>query len=151
MSGLSFFYHDLGGEVGLHSRMYYFQSQELERIEVVPDTRWGDDFHDKHLFSRSLALKQGFGLPGVEDLRLSEEQLKAYDDLDDVVMGFNDGFLSGPHQFFGIPQYIWQDEPSKHQLMANFGECADRVLFYIPETDVAAPKTSRLHVIYECS
>ncbi|MBW3600976.1 MAG: DUF1963 domain-containing protein [Planctomycetes bacterium] len=148
---VSFFYHDAGGPAGTQSRMLYFPHAKLHRIEVVPDWRWGSDFHSRHLFPRSLVLTQGHCLPGVDDLGLSPEEAAQYDDLEDFIAAFNDTFADGTHQFFGVPRYMWQSVPRRHQLIANFGECNDRIIYLIPEPDVASLRDSQLRVLYECT
>lgn len=148
---LSFFYHDAGGPAGPRSRMLHFSSHDLTRAEIVPDTRWGDDFHSRHLYSRSLTLAQGYSLPELEDLSLSPQQLATYDDLDDLSSCFNDSFADGVHQFFGLPRFDWQRVPRKHQLIASFGECNDRIIYFIPDSDVRTLRQSQLRVLYECT
>ena len=148
---VSFFYHDAGGPAGPQSRMLYFRTDELKRIDAIPDTRWDDDFHARHLFTRSLTLTQGFCLPDVGELHLSPDELSEYDDLDDFIEAFNDSFAGGTHQFFGLPRHIWQSVPRRHQMIANFGQCNDRIVYFIPESDVSTLRASQLHVLYECT
>jgi hypothetical protein len=148
---VSFFYHDAGGPAGPRSRMLYFPLEKLHRTEVVPDTRWGEDFHSRHLFPRSLVLTQGYSLPDVDEWGLSPEQAVQYADLDDFVTAFNDSFAVGHHQFFGLPRYVWQNVPRNHQMIANFGECNDRIIYFIPESAVTSLRDSHLRVLYECT
>ena len=148
---LSFFYHDMGGPPGSQSRMLHFNSDDLRRVDVVPDTRWWDGFHSRHHYSRSLSLSQGFCLPELEDLALSQEQIAVYSDLDRLIWDFNHKFAYGLHQFLGLPGYVYEPVPEKHQLIASFGDCHDRILYFIPNSDVASLRPSKLHVAYECT
>ncbi|MBO0700516.1 MAG: DUF1963 domain-containing protein, partial [Zavarzinella sp.] len=150
---LSFFYHDSQGTAGPHSRIYYFPPGRLHRHEIVVDPRYGGvDFHDRHLYPRSLRLEQGYCLPPeVEQFRLTKRELADWDvyELLNVKESFHARFAGGTHRLFGYPKHL--KAPRGYQQVATFGEVYDRYYYFVPERDLEALDFRKLRVIYECS
>ena len=145
---LSFFYHDAGGPAGKESKIFYFSTNDLERKEIVKDKRWGDHFHEEHHQSRLIKLKQGYSLPEKKYKQLHEEE-KLYEDLYDFIDEFNDYYNDGVHYFFGLSNYMWEDPPENHEIIASFGECHDRVHYFAPKDELWNFKN--IKVIYSCT
>ena len=147
---LSFFYHDEGGPAGKESKVFYFPKGPFRRIDIVPDTRWREDFHDTHFYPRTLELTQGYSLPDFEYLELSDEESLLYEDLEDVIDEFNDEFCDGTHQFLGFPRYLWEGAP-RDIMLASFGELEDRIRYFIDPRDLKESDFSNIEVIYNCT
>jgi hypothetical protein len=153
-SGLfSFFYHDHQGTAGPGSRVFFFPGNSLQRIAVVPDERYGaKEFHQRHLFPRSLALAQGYTLPAdPHDFGLNDKQLERWSWEEAFVFGelFRARFTPGRHRLFGHP---WGLKPPRGSLLlACWGEMADRIHYFVPKSALEKCAFDRVQVIYECS
>lgn len=150
---LSFFYHDHQGTAGRGSRVYAFPDKSLVRRDVVPDERYGgQDFHDRHLYSRSFQFSQGYCLPAEPSqygLTARERARWPWEELLNFKELFHARWCQGAHLLFGQPAH--SKPPRGYTLLASFGEVEDRYLFFAAGPRVADFDFERLRVVYECT
>lgn len=122
--------------------MYLFREQSLERVAVVPDSRYAAGSHQRHFAPRSLEFHQGYCLP-------NEIEALGWEEFEEFREAFDERSQGGIHQFFGLPQY--RTPPPGQQLLASFGEVEDRYLYYVPEPRGGSLDLSKVNVVYECT
>ncbi|QDT59951.1 hypothetical protein SV7mr_24650 [Stieleria bergensis] len=141
---LSFFYHDAEGHPeGADSVVHYFSdTQLLVRTPVVPDIRFGMQFHRDHQYARNLSFGQRYVI--------EEDEFSNDDRLADFVDRFNNRFARATHRLFGLPRY-WTKPDCEHITLGSFGEWADRINFSVPLSGLNELNFSALEVDYYCT
>ncbi|MEO1615539.1 MAG: DUF1963 domain-containing protein [Planctomycetota bacterium] len=136
---LSFFFHDAEGHPeGANSVVYYFsEPHHLERTAISVDPRFGEEFHEEHLYSRCFSFAQAYVI--------EEDELPNSFELRSFIDSFEFHFGRATHRLFGASQF------DGFLTLGSFGEWSDRINFLVPIFDFNVLDFSMLEVEFHCS